>query len=136
MSRSNYDDECNGRDLILWRGAVASAIRGARGQALLREMAAALDAMPEKRLIESAFESPDGVCALGCVGRARQLPMADIDAHEPTQAAKAFGIATALAAEIAYVNDECGVRPTPAERWRIVRTWVREQLKDEAARQS
>jgi hypothetical protein len=36
---------------IRWRGAVASAIRGGRGQAFLREMLAAMDAMPVKRLV-------------------------------------------------------------------------------------
>lgn len=41
--------------MIRWRGAVASAIRGKRGQAFLREMLAALDAMPEKRLIAGSL---------------------------------------------------------------------------------
>ena len=49
MSRSGYHDDCEGWDLI--RGAVKSAIRGRRGQAFLKEMLAALDALPEKRLI-------------------------------------------------------------------------------------
>lgn len=59
MSRSGYTEDCDGWDLIRWRGAVASAIRGKRGQAFLREALAALDAMPEKQLISHdlvAFE--------------------------------------------------------------------------------
>lgn len=53
MSRSGYSDDYDGDnwDLIRWRGAVTSAIRGKRGQAFLREALAALDAMPEKQLI-------------------------------------------------------------------------------------
>ena len=51
MSRSGYSDDCNGWDLIRWRGAVTSAIRGKRGRALLLELRDALDAMPEKALI-------------------------------------------------------------------------------------
>jgi hypothetical protein len=53
MSRSgySYDDDDDNWSLIKYRGAVASAIRGKRGQALLRAVLAALDAMPEKRLI-------------------------------------------------------------------------------------
>lgn len=35
MSRSGYTDDCDGWQLIMYRGAVASAIRGARGQRLL-----------------------------------------------------------------------------------------------------
>ena len=52
MSRSgySYDIEDNW-SLIKCRGAVASAIRGKRGQALLRAMLVALDELPEKRLI-------------------------------------------------------------------------------------
>ena len=33
MSRSGYTDECDGWELVRWRGAVNSAIRGKRGQA-------------------------------------------------------------------------------------------------------
>lgn len=61
MSRSGYSEDYDGDhwDLIRWRGAVASSIRGKRGQAFLREALAALDAMPEKKLITGdliAFE--------------------------------------------------------------------------------
>jgi hypothetical protein len=42
MSRSGYDDE---GDFGLWRGTVLAAIRGKRGQAFLREMKTAMDAM-------------------------------------------------------------------------------------------
>lgn len=45
MSRSGYDDCCDGWGLIRWRGAVAAAIKGSRGRKLLADMAAALDAM-------------------------------------------------------------------------------------------
>ena len=51
MSRSGYHDGIDQWDLIRWRGAVASAIRGKRGQAFLREMLDALDALPEPKLI-------------------------------------------------------------------------------------
>ncbi|KGC50992.1 hypothetical protein DO66_5867 [Burkholderia pseudomallei] len=36
MSRSGYSDDCGGWSLIRWRGAVNSAIKGARGQKFLR----------------------------------------------------------------------------------------------------
>jgi hypothetical protein len=51
MSRSGYHDDGGGWSLICWRGAVAAAMRGKRGQAFLKEMLAAFDAMPEKRLV-------------------------------------------------------------------------------------
>ena len=46
MSRSGYTDDMEDMwQHICWRGAVASAIRGRRGQAFLREMLAAMDAI-------------------------------------------------------------------------------------------
>ena len=52
MSRSGYSDDCdNAWSLIRWRGAVASAIRGKRGQEFLYEMLHALAALPERKLI-------------------------------------------------------------------------------------
>lgn len=127
MSRSGYVDDCEGWDLIRWRGAVASAIKGARGKKLLTDMAAALDAMPEKRLIKESLESPEGVCALGCLGKAKGIDMTPIDPTDRDQVAKVFDIAPALAAEIAFINDDA-YHVSPEERWVYVRRWVNEQL--------
>lgn len=49
MSRSGYVDDCE--NLELYRATVERSIKGKRGQAFLRELAAAMDAMPEKVLI-------------------------------------------------------------------------------------
>lgn len=57
MSRSGYSDDLDSWSMIRWRGAVTSATRGARGQAFFREMLAALDAMPEKKLIADDLEA-------------------------------------------------------------------------------
>lgn len=56
MSRSGYHDDLDTLELGRWRGRVASAIRGKRGQKLLRDLLAALDAMPEKRLVSDVIE--------------------------------------------------------------------------------
>lgn len=131
MSRSGYYDDCDGWDLIRWRGAVKSAFRGKRGQAFLREMLSALDAMPTKRLIahELAAESGD-VCAIGAVGRARGTTMVDLDPTDREAVATRFGIAEAMAAEIVYENDECYWRgvETPENRWQRMREWVSMQI--------
>ena len=125
MSRSGYYDSCDGWDLIRWRGAVASAIRGKRGQAFLREMIAALDAMPEKRLIVDALETETGdVCAIGAVGKARGIDMAGVDPEDREAVAKLFGIAEAMAAEIVYENDEWGGHNSPENRWQRMRAWA------------
>lgn len=112
MSRSGYTDDMDDTWAhIRWRGAVSSAIRGARGQALLRELIQALDAMPEKRLYPNSFAKPDGeFCALGVVGHARGTKMDDLgddeDGCDTRLVGDRFGISRALAAEIMYLNDE------------------------------
>ena len=66
MSRSGYSDDCDTWPLICWRGAVASALRGKRGQQFLIELRDALDAMPEKRLIAEQLQDGTGChCTLG-----------------------------------------------------------------------
>jgi len=98
---------------------------------LLREMAEALDAMPVKELISGELESYGQYCALGVVGKARGLTMdmANIDPEDYSLVAKTFGIATALAQEIMYENDESWDSETPAGRWTRMRQWVKEQIK-------
>lgn len=58
MSRSGYTSECE--NFAMWRGRVASATRGKRGQSFFRALLAALDAMPEKSLITHALETETG----------------------------------------------------------------------------
>lgn len=131
MSRSGYNDDCDGDGYQLWRGAVLSAIRGKRGQKTLRELFSALNRMPVKELIAEELVTKEGaVCALGALGVKRKLDMSEIEPTDPAQVADAFGIAPALAQEIEYENDEAGrSNETPAERWVRMRAWVRRQLR-------
>ena len=131
MSRSGYTDDCydDQWQAIMWRGAVASAIRGKRGQAFLRELIDALDAMPERRLIAHDLEKDGAVCAIGSVGTRRGVEMGKLDPKEPSQIAEAFGIAAPLVREIEWYNDEGGnSRETPEDRWRRMRTWAEKML--------
>jgi len=130
MSRSGYSDDIDQWSLIRWRGAVASAIRGKRGQALLAEMLVALDAMPAKELIAEELEFNGQHCALGVVGQARGLKMDDIDVEESFDVAAMFGVSEALVREIACINDDYdGLRNySPEERWANVRDWVSKQV--------
>lgn len=128
MSRHGYSDEIDGWDLIRWRGQVASAIRGKRGQRLLIDMVQALDAMPEKALIAEKLidhEDDDSVCALGAVGVKRGIAMEQIDPEEYEEVAETFDIAVQLAREITFINDEWGYSDeTPQQRWERVRAWA------------
>ena len=135
MSRSGYSDDCDGWDLIRWRGAVNAATKGKRGQALLREMLVALDAMPDKRLISDELERDGEYCALGVVGKARGLVMEGVDPEDRRKVASMFDIAPALAAEIVYMNDDEDwwepTRTTPEQRWGRMRAWVASQIKEQ-----
>lgn len=165
MSRSGYSDDYDDDPLALgrWRGAVRSAMRGQRGQAFFREALAALDAMPEKRLVAGELivdgtqcpfgEIPDLIvgadelcdrrgnlypmgscCLLGAVARARNIDVSGIDPEDTETVAGTFGLAEAMAREIVYVNDECGrFDETPEQRWQRMRSWIAAQIRPEAA---
>jgi hypothetical protein len=125
----DYDDETN--CLGLYRANVDRAIGGKRGQAFLREMAIALDAMPVKELVaDEIVRDESHVCAIGSVAVARGIDVSDLDEYDAEAIGKTFGIAQAMAREIAFVNDDDfgSKKETPAERWTRVRAWVSEHL--------
>lgn len=159
MNRSGFSDECDdplaaGR----WTAAVNSSLRGKRGQAFLRELLAALDAMPDKRLIANAAAKDGCMCTLAVVAAKRGQDLEQLDAYmqgwDWDCLAESLGISEALAREVMYLNDE-GVSemdwvrldgppdlwgrtpevytqiPDAAERrWRYMRDWVAKQLKE------
>ena len=128
MSRSGYDEGCDGWDLIRYRGMVASAIRGKRGQVFLKDLLLALDEMPVKKLIKGDLETNKGVCALGAVGRRRGVDMYKIDPYDAEIIAAKFNIAECLAREVAFQNDDF-YSQSEENRWQIVREWVASLIK-------
>jgi hypothetical protein len=129
MSRSGYiEDDEDQWQVIRWRGAVASAINGKRGQAFLLEMYRAIDALPERKLIADELVQDGAVCAIGAVGKARGLDMTKIDPHDPETVAGTFGIPDALAREIVYMNDEGSWQETPEQRYERMKKWAAENL--------
>lgn len=163
MSRSGYTDDYGDNDPLAlgrYRAQVMSAIRGKRGQALLRELLAALEAMPEKRLVAGELEADGQFCALGVVGQARGLNLAAIDTYDVEALGPTFNIAEQLAREIMWINDEhigeykwvdveiCGPmlpweyhkrgarvpnENAGFERWQEVRDWVASHIAQGAA---
>lgn len=140
MSRSGYTDDCDDYlALGRYRAQVASSIRGRKGQAFLRELAAAMDAMRDKELIAQELVNEYGdCCTIGVVCKARELDVSEVDPEEPESVGALVGISHQLAAEIAYENDECSRmhkdengkwrQETPAERWQRMRKWVDSKL--------
>lgn len=136
MGRSGYQDDIDQRDLAMWRGRVASAIRGKRGQKLLHDLAAGMDAMPVKRLIDKDLVRDGEACALGCVGQHRKLPDLDkIDSEDHGDLSAMLDVAECLVQEVEYQNDEgenlpWGEQETPEKRWVRMRRWVAENLNE------
>lgn len=136
MSRSGYSDDCCGRELDLWRGAVDSAIRGKRGQAFLRELIATMNAMPVKRLIAHDLIANGEVCAIGSVAVARGVDVSGLNPDNSKGIARCMGIANALVKEIAFINDDddfaYSSELTPEQRFSRVYEWARSQLRSSA----
>ena len=131
MSRSGYtDDDDDQWRMIRWRGAVASATRGARGQKLLSDMLVALDSLPDKRLIATDLEADGSVCALGAVGKMRGLDMSKLDPYDSETIASTFGIAPALAREIVYENDQTVWEESSEHRFERMRRWASSQIEE------
>ncbi len=139
MSRAGYSDDCDDNwAMIRWAGQVSSAIRGKRGQAFFRELAAAMDAMPEKVLITEELKEGGCYCTLGALAAHKGLDIDQLDTHNWGQLADTFNIASALAREVMYWNDEHDGRydaatgnwrrETPAERWTRMREWVAKKI--------
>jgi hypothetical protein len=138
MSRSGYSDDCEAGRLNFYRANVDRTIAGKRGQQFLREMSAALDAMPVKELVAGDIVRDDGhVCAIGAVAIARKLDVSRLDVYDGDEVGKTFGITRILACEIAYENDEHRsydyearrfTAETSAARWTRMRAWVSEHL--------
>lgn len=135
MSRSNYseDYDFDNWQMIRWRGAVESAMNGKRGQAFLKEMLRAIDALPEPKLIADRLEAEGAVCAIGAVGKQRGIDMSKLNPDDPEGIAAAFGISDAQAREIVYVNDEWDHRERPEVRYCRMRNWIKAWIRGKAS---
>lgn len=123
MSRSNYVEDYD--HMNLYRSAVERAIKGKRGQAFLKELAASLDAMPDKRLISYELISKTGeVCAIGAYCKAKGIDVRGVDVEDPDMIGRLVGISRSMAAEIEYENDEVSESQTPEQRWIRMRKWI------------
>jgi len=132
MSRSGYTDDYdwdNQIGFINYRGAVKSALRGARGQAFLQEMLEAMAAMPKHELISGELVREGAACALGTVAIKRGLDVSNLDPDDADSVAAKFGISVAMAREIMWANDEMHYGElTDAARFDAVRKWIEGEL--------
>jgi len=138
VSRSGYNEYDDGDDnaITLYRGRVGNAIKGERGQAFLRELVAALDAMPVKELAADVLVADGQCCAIGAVAIARgydpaTLPTHDAICDDAEPLANIMGISETLTREIMFWNDDDRYRSavTDATRWTRMRRWAVENLR-------
>ncbi len=116
-----------------WRGKVASATRGKRGQAFFRRLVASLEAMPEKRLIAHQLVEDGDVCAIGSV--IRDTPgIEEIDPEDYERIAGLVDISPCLVQEVEWINDE-DAPDDPERRWQRVHNWATKQLRKTEAEQ-
>ena len=110
---------------------LAAAIRSKRGQTLLRDLLAALDAMPDKKLIAGDFVRPNGsCCALGVLGLARGIDPEYLAAlgDDYDRASKSFGASISLIRHIQDENDHRLKNATQDQRWAHVRGWAASKI--------
>lgn len=147
-----YDGE--GPPPAFWQQAARNALRGRKGQAVLRELRAALLALPEPRLIEGRFCSGLDVCPLGALAKQRlaagstipwgRAPFTSMEELEErlgeeleeewttVDLGEAMGLKKTLAWTIAYENDEGNWNTeTPEQRYQRMQSWVEGQLREE-----
>lgn len=150
MSRfSEYDDyeESFNNEAALYAANTRRALKGKRGQAFLKEMEAALVALPEKRLIEGAVCVEGQVCAIGALALKRQMdagkdikaaldwleeeapPQEEGNAEETANfALHHLGVMERLAFKMAHINDDGGYKETPEQRYERVLKWIRSKI--------
>jgi hypothetical protein len=138
---------------------VERAFRSGPGQARIRELVAALDAMPRHELADGALaqtawlnddDNSDDVqvCALGALGAARELARAPgqawadaaagalrgLDGEDFWEVAhwakRELGWPKRSAVRVQWINDEELADCEPPERWVRMRAWLVSQLGD------
>lgn len=164
MSRTEWDDDGGDYDYNIYGlqiGWALRALKGKKGQAALKELEAALLALPEKRLIAENFCKEGQVCVLGALALKRRLDVGmsdgvarkdiqqtyglDPDPEEAiSRARKDLGLSRMFAIEVMEQNDkttgkwikeEGRYAPfTPQERYEHVLAWVRMQMKEQSSR--
>jgi len=121
-------------------GALQSAIRGQRGQRLLRDLVAGLDALPAPELSAGALEdkATGCCCAFGAVRRYRGAAAVPLyfdpmeEDLDPPHYAEPFDVAPALAWAVVDVNEGWSINNNEAarrQRWQRVRDWAVGEVK-------
>lgn len=106
--RLNYaDDEDRPGQFALWQANCDRSLRGKVGQRELRELEAALLALPEKRLIHGSLTDDDGgVCAIACYAKHKGVDLSKHDReYESDEVGIQAGMPRLVAWKVVALND-------------------------------
>ena len=136
------DEDCTGACLEI---DMQERLRSPEGQAMLRELLSALDAMPTRELYAELVQREDGsMCALGALAAKKGADLSwlrdedgqefeEITEEDTEMLAEQLGIPDDLACEVTYQNDDGGAPDeTPAKRWERMRRWCVRNIGEEA----
>jgi hypothetical protein len=130
--RINYSEEEDyPGQFELWQANCRRSLRGKAGQEELRELRAALLALPEKRLIHGELENEEGeVCAIGAYGKRKGLDLSKFDVDSDTdEVGIAGGMPALVAWKVVEMNDmELDLDVTPEQRYEKMLAWVESLL--------
>jgi hypothetical protein len=139
MSRFEEGDGDN-PSIYLWESNVKRGVNGKRGQAFLRELRDILLGMPEKRLIDHQWITPQGeVCVLGAYLRAKEPAFVpeDVDGWnidmDEREFAKKFNLPWCMIWEIGWKNDNARYAEAPEERYMRLLNYVESMIREEVA---
>lgn len=141
MRISYSEDEDYPGQFGLWQANCDRSIAGRAGQLALRELEAALLALPEKRLIAHELERDGDVCAIGALVKYKGITPKNDPDGEMDLIGVECGIPRLAAWKLVELNDSILdtkwsdgklIPLTPEERYQSVLDWVRKRLKSVA----
>ena len=136
------DEDSVGR-FNLWQANCRRSRQGKKGQVALRELEAALLAMPDKRIQKDVFVELSGeACAIGALmmhklvsaGVPREQAIVECAALEPLDTEEhgvRIGLPRLVAWSVAVENDDEWKNRTAEDRYLHVLAWVRRELSHE-----
>lgn len=133
----------------LWQANCERSLKGKKGQASLRDLEAALLALPSPRLIAGELQNKAGeVCAIGALAKFKghECPIVaygldefgdteidPIDVESATiDLAKTLGVPRMVAIAVAAENDAAWVKLDSEQRYQRVLAWVRQEIQPTA----
>lgn len=149
------DEEDRPGQFALWNANCRRSLNGRAGQQALRELEAALLALPEKRLIKDSLVDDDGgVCAIACYAKYKGVDPLKFDPEdESDEVGVVSGMPRLVAWKVVELNDiildtvwDVAEGPiqrgygtykggiplirdmTPEERYERILAWVREHV--------